>query len=271
MRYVHASIFPALIACALLGLLASGCEGLTPGQLDAVAPISDRPRQGNVYLVRGWIGIFSTGMDTLGQEANDAGVHAEVYQGYQWPALAHQITEKYRDAGANREPLVLVGHSYGADDVLRVARELNDANIPVDLLVTFDPVTPPDVPANVRKTVNFYRPNGVFDLLPFLRGIPLELADDAHGTLENVNIRTDPRHLMEPFTDHFNIEKRAPIQKAVLEEIFAVCRERGEPSLPAMTYGTSGIDTSEARTASLVVSPTIYSATRPAPTPGAAH
>src|SRR5205085_6729878 len=111
-------------AWILLGLVLSGCNGLTPGEISAVAPISDRPREGNVYLVRGWIGVFSTGLDTLGEEVNDSGVRALVYQGSQWPDLASEIARKYSGAGVSREPLVLVGHSYGADDALRVARAL---------------------------------------------------------------------------------------------------------------------------------------------------
>ena len=63
---------------------------------------------------------------------------------------------------------MLIGHSYGADDVVRVARELDKSNVPVDLLVTLDPVTPPPVPKNVRHALNIYQSNGARDALPFL-------------------------------------------------------------------------------------------------------
>src|SRR5690606_38132363 len=118
------------------------CAYIKRGSIDAVAPVTENKRVGNVYLVRGWIGIFSTGMDSLGEKIRDQGIHAEVFQGEQTRQLARAIAEAYsgrRDA----EPLVLIGHSYGADNVLRIARELEAANIQVDLLVTFDPVTPP--------------------------------------------------------------------------------------------------------------------------------
>src|SRR5437763_12113463 len=41
-----------------------------------------------VYLVRGWVGIFSGGMDRLGREINESGVTAHVFQHDQCAELA---------------------------------------------------------------------------------------------------------------------------------------------------------------------------------------
>ena len=132
---------------------AAGCSipVVNPGSLDAVQPVSTAPRAGNVYLVRGWLGVFSTGIDMLGDKLAAAGVHDVVYQEAQWRDLAATITQKYKGV-KNPEPLILVGHSYGADDIVSIARELDKANIPVDLLLTIDATTPPPVPANVRHS-----------------------------------------------------------------------------------------------------------------------
>src|SRR5256885_1168203 len=102
--------------CALLG----GCSAMTPGRMQAVQAYSSAPRAGNVYLLRGWIGIFSTGIDRLGEKVNANGVKGEVFQDDQWRELAATIAEKYKTA-PNAEPLVLVGHSYGADDIVGIA------------------------------------------------------------------------------------------------------------------------------------------------------
>ena len=125
-----------------------------------------------------------------------------------------------------REPLVLVGHSYGADDVIRIARELEEAHIGVDLVVTLDPVTPPAVPGNVRLAYNLFESNAIMDHLPFLRGIPLEAEAAGAKNVVNVDIRADRPDLVEPGLDHFNIEKKEKIHAEVLKEILAVCPVR---------------------------------------------
>lgn len=75
---------------------------MKPGSMADVRPLSDRPHAGNVYLLRGFIGIFSTGIDHLGEEINAAGVRAMVYQDDQWRTLADAIATSY--AGQEGKP-----------------------------------------------------------------------------------------------------------------------------------------------------------------------
>jgi pimeloyl-ACP methyl ester carboxylesterase len=231
--------FARIAALALASLLMTGCSAMTPGPMTAVRPVSTAPRAGNVYLVRGWIGIFSTGIDALGQKVTGAGLHGQVFQEDQWRALAATIADKYRGV-RDPEPLVLVGHSYGADDIVRIARELDAHDVPVDLLVTIDPTTPPRVPKNVRLCYNLYQSN-LLDAMPFLRGIPLEADPGFAGQLRNVNIRTDRPDLVEGKVDHFNIEKKDTIHRETLRQILAVCPPRAQwaaarpPRLAPMT------------------------------------
>jgi pimeloyl-ACP methyl ester carboxylesterase len=212
-----------------LGFGAGGCSSMKPGEMSDVKTISDRPRVGNVYLLRGWIGIFSTGIDHLGEEINAEGVRATVYQDDQWRRLADTIADVYTAVPEDqREPVVLIGHSYGADDVVNIARRLDERHVKVDLVVTIDPTTPPPVPSNIVRTYNVYR-NGLADFIPVVRGIPLKKeSPDAGGELVNVNINTDPRNINEPGTDHFNIEKKAKVHAVVIEQVLAVCKPRQE-------------------------------------------
>src|SRR5688572_18948014 len=212
----------ASVVCLLV--ISAGCSSVPNGDLNAVRPLSNAPRAGNVYLLRGWIGVFSTGIDTLGEKVNAAGVRGLVFQDGQWRDLAATIAQRYRNA-PDAEPLVLVGHSYGADDVVNIARELDVANVPVDLLVTIDPTTPPAVPKNVRVAYNLYQP-GALDVLPMLRGIPLRAEPGFPGKLHNVNIRADRPDLLEGSVSHFNIEKKDPIHREAIKQILAVCPPR---------------------------------------------
>lgn len=194
---------------------------MKPGNLADVTPIARGQRAGNTYLLRGFIGVFSTGIDSLGTQISKTGVNAIVFQDDQWATLAGDIREKFKRV--NPEPLVLIGHSYGADDVIRIARELNKDKVAVDLLILLDPVTPPAIPANVVRCVNLYQSNGLWDGLPFLRGVPVESEKNGLTKLENLNIRTERTDLLEPGTDHFNIEKKKKIHDEVIRLVLESC------------------------------------------------
>jgi pimeloyl-ACP methyl ester carboxylesterase len=197
---------------------------MTPGNVQNVQPFSDRPLAGNAYLLRGFLGIWSTGIDNLGKRIEESGIRAHVYQEDQWRELCAAIVRKYKDV-PDPEPLVLIGHSYGADDTLKIAKELQQHRINVDLIVTLDPVSPPSVPTNVRLCYNIYQSN-LLDGLPFFRGVPLEPASPAARNLVNLNLRTKGRHLLESDTDHFNIEKNPKIHREVVARLRDTCPPR---------------------------------------------
>lgn len=204
--------------------LGSGCASIAPGSLNEVRAVSDRPLEGNAYLLRGFIGVFSTGINDLTDKLNEIGVRAHVYQTDQWPALARRIQREWLKTDSP-EPLILIGHSYGADDAIRIARRLDRHGIQVDLLITLDPVTPPRVPDNVKLAYNIYQSNGPWDRLPWLRGVPLDPAREGAKVI-NVDIRTDRTDLLEPGTDHFNIEKKQSIHEEVIAQVLRVCPPR---------------------------------------------
>lgn len=199
---------------------------MTPGKMEWVQTDSDRPLAGNVYLIRGFIGIWSYGVDHLGRKINEAGIRACVFQEDQWQQVADTIIERYQKS-ADHEPIVLIGHSYGADDVVRMARRLGEHNMTVDLVITLDPTTPPQVPKNVRLCYNIYQP-GALDVLPFFRGVALETESPDQKNLANVNIRAERRDLLDSDTDHFNIEKNEKIHAEVIKKVKEFCPPRAE-------------------------------------------
>src|SRR5258708_16626 len=140
----------ASIIVLLAGMMSVGCtKSMIPGDLNRIQPYSDQPRAGNVYLLRGFIGIWSYGIDGIGREINESGVRANVYRCEQGREVRGEIIRKYKDQKSS-EPLVIVAHSWGADHALDMAHALQSANISIDLMVTLDPVTPPSVPGNVK-------------------------------------------------------------------------------------------------------------------------
>jgi pimeloyl-ACP methyl ester carboxylesterase len=202
----------------------AGCHPLPPGSLDRVQPISKEPRVGTVYLIRGWRDLYSAGIDQLAKDLDQSNVNASVFRAAQWRDLAAALAQAGTD-GTHAEPLILVGFSYGADDVLRIAHELQPRGISIDLLITIDPVTPLTVPANVKQCNNYYQPNGIWDIFPWLRGIPLK-ADNPTTNLLNQNLRSDRNDLLEPNTSHATIASNARLHREIVRQVLAVCRRR---------------------------------------------
>jgi pimeloyl-ACP methyl ester carboxylesterase len=216
-----------IMSLTILAAITGCTKSMTPGKMQWVSADSSDEHIGNVYLIRGWLGLFSSGMDNLTVKINNNGVRAHVFQEDQWYELAQKLRDAYR-AEPNHEPLVLIGHSWGADDTLRVSRELQKDNIPVDLVITLDPVTPPLIPTNVKRVINIYQSHGLWDTIPAWRGIPLQAESATATNLTNSNVRVDRTDLLEPDTDHGNIEKNVKIHAEIVKDVLELCPPRAE-------------------------------------------
>jgi hypothetical protein len=168
-----------------------------------------------VYLLRGWFGVFSAGMDALADELQGKGIKADAIGHLAWRATVTKIASE-RAAGKTG-PLVLVGHSQGANNVIEMARELEKKKIPVDLLVTLAPFMQDPVPGNVIRALNYYQAGGW--------GAPLAGDNGFRGKISNIDMGG------EIGTFHINIDKSAKVQADIAREIVALSRAR--PTVPA--------------------------------------
>lgn len=172
------------------------------GSTDAHAATGHRP--GHVYLLRGLLNVFSLGMDQLASQLEAVGVTATVSNHTLWSGMADDMIAQYR--AGNREPIILMGHSAGADATISIARKLATYNIPVALIVNFDPVSPDPVPSNVRQIVNYYVPAGW--------GQPVAADPRFKGKLANVNENAT--------TNHFAIDKNESLHRQAIARVLAV-------------------------------------------------
>ena len=184
-----------------------------------------KQRAGHVYLIRGFIGLFSYGIDRMTEKVAATGVAANVFQEDQTDVLGKTIVDKYKATNGKHEPIVLIGHSLGADDAIKISKMLEAENIPVDLLITVDPTKPPAVPGNVKVCYNYYQPS-MFDGTGVLRGIPLELEPGAKTQLYNLNIRGERKDLLEWDTNHVNIDKNTKIHAEIVKHVEEICPTR---------------------------------------------
>jgi predicted esterase len=159
-----------------------------------------------VYLLRGWFGVFSTGLDGLAEELRSKGIKAEAVGHLAWKSTVSEIV-KDRAAGKSAS-LVLVGHSQGANNVIEMARLLEREKIPVDLLVTLAPLFQDPIPGNVVRAINYYHSPGW--------GAPV-VADAAyHGKLSNINLGGDVG------ISHIAMDKSPKIQAEIERAILSV-------------------------------------------------
>lgn len=70
-----------------------------------------------------------------------------------WPALAQEAIQQYKDG--RLRSIMIVGHSLGGGAAVEMAADLGQAGVPVQLVVTLNPVGGSQVSSNVRRSVNF--------------------------------------------------------------------------------------------------------------------
>jgi hypothetical protein len=118
------SVFVTAAVISVCGCFGAVSEAAAPSgkKVAAVLEPSARPRASvtHVYLMRGFLNVFSLGMDTLATELRSAGISATVDSYVGWHEVAHAIAANYR--AGQRGPIVLVGHSFGADSVRTSAK-----------------------------------------------------------------------------------------------------------------------------------------------------
>ncbi|HEY2534946.1 MAG TPA: LysM peptidoglycan-binding domain-containing protein [Xanthobacteraceae bacterium] len=194
---------PPAVKPVVLASTASATAPLTPRAAAEAAKIESR---GRAYLFRGFAGIiFSTGMDRLAERINHIGMKATVDAYLMWRTVADEAIRDYR---RDPQPIILIGHSLGADDALAFAERLNAVDIPVSLLVTYDPSTTADnVPANVERYINIYQAHGL------VGGGNVVQARGFHGQFASYNL-TEHSEII-----HINIEKAERIQEQLVAKI----------------------------------------------------
>ncbi len=170
-----------------------------------------RPLSGEVHTMRGGLGIFSIGMNTLRDSVSDQyNVPSSSTMWYNAGNESRAIVNYWYTHKIKR-PIILVGHSLGANEQIKVARNLNKAGIPVDLLVTVDAVSQTIVPPNVKHALNIYKPGYV----PMFSGLKLRAVNPNATQIDNVNVN----NLQNVSVNHFTIDKDKIVQAMILAEV----------------------------------------------------
>jgi hypothetical protein len=189
----------------------------------------------HVYLLRGIFNV-SVGLDVLAGKLARQGIAATVYGHDESGTVAALAAQQYQSGSAR--PIVLIGHSLGAGAAVSVARQLNNAGIPVALLVLLDPVSGEAVPPNVGRAVNLYVSGGM--------GTQVGAAPGFRGSLSNMDYRGAGM-------DHMSIQAADSVHRQIIGYVHGVAGGGGEArvarSSPVRQVEARQVAASEARPA----------------------
>ena len=193
--------------------------GVMVATLALLAGLSDSalaaPERGaKVYLLRGFMNVFSLGLDELSVKIEKRGIRAEVYNHTSWARLADEIAKDYK-SGQTR-PIILVGHSWGGLAVVNLVEALGAAGVPVALAVALDTTSLTVDRGQVGTFLNLYVGTGTLKAGPGFRG---------------KIINTDLGKSMP--VGHFNIDKIEAVHAIVLRHIVQAAGRSGPRRQPA--------------------------------------
>jgi hypothetical protein len=234
MKASRLATFAAAAALLLsFGSLPAAAQAAAPEAVDSIKPIIAAPvarktshraktstakNEARVYLFRGLLNVFSLGMDELADKIKASGIPATVYNHTEWEEVAGKIAADYKNG--NHAPIVLIGHSLGADAVMFMAAALGKQGVPVALVVPFDGTQTLVAPANVARVMNITQRDYAYAR----RGAGFR------GELQNVDVSSQG-------VDHLNIDKSPRLHAMVLNKIVAVVKKGAVPAEFALTPG----------------------------------
>ncbi len=204
MNHLTRKILTLAFAVAMMNITLQG-QTASAQTTNSVPPVLQvATRGGEVVLLRGFGDVFSRGLDQIGDKLRDRGIDVTVTSHQQWKRVAETIIRNRRRFG--RRPVILIGHSLGANAVIRLAKRLNKVRIRVDYMATFAATNPEPVPANVRRATNyFFKTDGW--------GKPLKRSPGFRGVIRNIDFSSDTE------VGHFNIDNQPKLQNQVIRNI----------------------------------------------------
>lgn len=166
----------------------------------------------DVVFVRGGFNVFSNGLDEMAKKLVKQGVKVDVVSHNSEQAILQRIIDNRKRFGA--KPIVLVGHSWGANAVIRIAQGLRKKGIRVNYMATFAATNPGKIPSNVRKATNYYFAKDGW-------GKPVARGPGARGNIKNIDLsKTAGVH-------HFNIEEFPKLQRQVIRNVMRFIGRKG--------------------------------------------
>lgn len=158
-----------------------------------------------VYMIRGFLNVFSDGMNQMTKKLKARGIRAKAISNGSWSDVAKDIIRRSKQKKVSY-PIVIVGHSLGGVEAVRFANTLGRAGVRTDLLIGLDPgfPKPPALTKGALQVINYKIPSGKH----YRRGSGFK------GKITTVDVSKFG-------TDHVGIDKNRSVQNLVIGKIRA--------------------------------------------------
>lgn len=156
-----------------------------------------------VYMIRGFLNVFSDGMNQMTKQLRAQGIRAKALSNGNWSKVAEDIIKRSKQKKVSY-PIVIAGHSLGGVEAARFANTLGRAGVPTALLIGLDPgfPQPPALTKGAEQVLNYKIPSGK----NYRRGLGFK------GEITTVDVSKFG-------TDHVGIDKNRSVQKLVIGKI----------------------------------------------------
>jgi pimeloyl-ACP methyl ester carboxylesterase len=184
------------------------------------APTPSESGVARIYLLHGWMNVFSLGMDDLAQKLAREGIPSSVRNHAEWQQLSEEIAARY--GAGDRRPIILIGHSLGADAAMLMGEQLGRRGVPVALIVLFDGTQPMAATENVARVMNITQ-------RLYVTGTP-----GFRGELINIDVSQDAG------LAHTTIDKSARLHAVVMDKIKSVLGQEARADAPNLGPPAAG-------------------------------
>ncbi|MEM9330658.1 MAG: hypothetical protein AAGA53_04985 [Pseudomonadota bacterium] len=162
-----------------------------------------------VYMIRGFLNVFSDGMNQMTRQLKAKGIRAKAISNGDWRNVASDIIKRSKQKKVSY-PIVIAGHSLGGVEAPSFANTLGAAGVPVELVIGLDPgfSSPPPFRKGARQVVNYKIPSGK----NYRRGPGFK------GKITTIDVSKFG-------TDHVGIDKNKRVQALVINRIRKTVRK----------------------------------------------
>ena len=169
--------------------------------------IPSQAKAEEIILIRGFMNVWSRGMDQMASQLRARGCNARSISNGQWQGLARDIISRSK-RGAVSYPIIIAGHSVGGLEAPQFANALGEAGVSTALVVGVDPGfnNPAPFRKGAKRVLNYWIKGSA-------RGKPYQAAAGFDGSLQNIDIRTFSN------ADHVQLEKDPVVQRRIVGQI----------------------------------------------------
>lgn len=192
---------------SILKSISAACLGLAVVATPLAIPTKANAEE--VYVIRGFLNVFSAGMNQMTAKLKARGVKAKAYSNGAWDGLANDIIKRHKQ-GKVSFPIVIMGHSVGGQEAPKMSNKLTKAGVPVKLVVGFDPGFAAPVPfsSGSPRVVNYWVAKGS-------RGNKYRGTGSFSGSISNIDIGAFSK------ADHVGIDKDPGVQSRAISLVLA--------------------------------------------------